>query len=342
MKHSIKVLLFALSSATILSISSCTKDELGVVRDIPPQLYLTQIKNGSILIKPENSTIDKTNKMLILAVGVSRSGISDPQPFSVDLQTSSSQLPAGVEPLTSVQWSSNRVEVAQDQISGFVYLKVPKATLDANPNKVLGLTLSISNPSKYTINEKMAKATILLAVSDFAAKLDEVTSVYLKNAGGGNGTFQRADNLGTRFGVLKDWTTSASAKNQEGGKAGGFDSYGGNGYLSMEQWGSPAILNGKIFQTARLPQGKYTFQLDFEGKQVKDQAYILAANGQGLPDMDASSNALARASFDEGKISFTLNEQQEVSMGILVNFVQNEQYFRARSVKLFKSTSIFD
>ncbi len=342
MKNRIKVLLFALSAAMILSISSCTKDELGVVRDIPPQLYLTQVKNGNILIKPENSTIDKTDKMLVLAIGVSRSGISDPQPFSVELQTSTGQLPDGVEPLSSVQLSANTIQVAQDQISGFVYLKVPKATLDANPNKVLGLTISILNPSKYTINDKLAKATVLLTVNDFAAKLEEVTSLYLKNTGGGNGTFQRSDNLGTRFGVLKDWMTSESAKNQEGGKAGGFDSYGGNGYLSLEQWGSPAILNGKVFQTARLPQGKYTFQLDFEGKQVKDQAYILAATGQMLPDVDASANALARGSFDEGKVSFTLNEQQEVSLGIVVNFVQNEQYFRARSVKLFKSTSIFD
>lgn len=177
-----------------------------------------------------------------------------------------------------------------------------------------------------------------LAIDTFYAPMvtKGINEILLKNAGGGgNNPFLRSD-AGSRFGILKDWTVNTAVKNIDNNTKGGFDSYGGGGYMAMERWGTPAIPNGKIYQTLTLPKGKYSFEANFEGSKISNEAYLTIAAGTALPDVANISSAIAFSSYSTPKVQFELTEQKEVSIGILANLLNDQQYFRIRGVKLYK------
>ncbi len=170
----------------------------------------------------------------------------------------------------------------------------------------------------------------------------DVTSKYVKNPGN---PFTRTD-AGSRFGILADWTTTASVKNIDGGTKGGFDSNGGGSWMSMERWGTPAIPNGKIYQTVEMPAGKFQFEIvSFDGNPgfgVKDQAFVTAAEGTVIPDATSITTALAYSPFSTPKALFTLDSPKTVSFGISANFIQDQQWFRIKQVKMTQFVNIFD
>lgn len=166
----------------------------------------------------------------------------------------------------------------------------------------------------------------------------DITSLYLKNAGF---PFNAAVMANGRFGTLADWTTNAAAKNISG--QGGFDNYPGYGTLAFEYWGTPAINNGKIYQTVTLPAGKYKLQASVESIAYDLPAtYLVAAAGTTIPDAAAYEQSLGFGKFTNGSLNnktldanFTLTAETVVSMGVVANMVSGNQNLRVKGIKLY-------
>jgi hypothetical protein len=171
----------------------------------------------------------------------------------------------------------------------------------------------------------------------------DVTSLYLSNTG----PFDRATYDGGRWGTLAaPWITSANVINHSG--------YGGyasepwlniGGCLVMESgWGGTAnIVNGKITQTTTLPAGNYIFQVNCYTEAL-DPVYIVAAAGTTLPDISDLSTALGYTTFPTKvgttatiQFTFTLTQQEQVTLGFLATMVSGNQYWRVPSLKLIKN-----
>lgn len=342
MQYIFKKITLGILACNLLFLTSCEKDELKNLESITPKVYLTQINGGTINLTPGKVIIDKEQKVIKALLGINRSGNQAREAYSVELISENNNLPAGTIPLASDMLSGSRVEVPAGKAGGSFYLTIPKTVLDENQGKKLGLRIRIANPSNYELNEQLATANIILDVNNFADRSVDVTAKYVKNAGN---PFKRTDS-GSRFGLLADWTVNDAVKNMEGGTKGGFDSHNNGGWMSLERWGTPAIPNGKIYQTAELPAGKYSFEIvSFDGSPgytVKDQAFVAVAAGDTLPDATNITEALAAAPFNAPKAAFTLPANQTVSFGIAANFVQESQYFRIKQVRLLQFVNIFD
>lgn len=339
-------------------LSSCEKDELKYVQDnVTPKIYVSGSENGIITIKSDNPNlvIDKAAQTVTVALGINRSGIQKKDGFSVKFSTSNSGLPDGVIPITSSDYTafiSNSTEnptelnVQNGETYTPFYVKFSKSLIDNNPGKKVGFKVVISDPTKYQLHESLSTVSVIIDVASFEERAVNVTSKYLKNAGG---PFTRDDNSTSRFGILKDWDVTESVKNI-GGK-GGFDSYGGGGYLAMERWGTPAIPNGKIYQAVTLPKGKYKLDVDFEGKGISgnaiDQAFVAISEGASLPDaaVVSASNTKINWNMKNGQnftqMPFNLEESKQLTFGITANLISDSQYFRLRRFTLYKYESPF-
>lgn len=342
----------------IFILSSCEKDELIYVQDnVAPKIYIAGSENGIITIKPENHNlvIDKASQTVTVALGVNRSGIQEKDGYSVKFSTLNSGLPEGVIPVSSSDYTvfiANSTEnptelnVQNGETYTTFYVKFSKSLIDKNPNKKVGFKVVISDPTKYQLQESLSTVTVVIDAVSFGERAVDVTSKYLKNAGG---PFTRADNSTDRFGILKDWEITESVKNI-GGK-GGFDGFGGGGYLAMERWGTPAIPNGKIYQAVTLPKGKYKLDVDFEGKGISgntiDQAFVAISEGTSLPDATvvSASNTKINWSMKNGgnltQLPFNLEESKQLTIGITANLISDAQFFRLRRFVLYKYESPF-
>ncbi|MGV3589456.1 MAG: DUF5013 domain-containing protein [Adhaeribacter sp.] len=344
MKYLFKKIASGILACNLLFLTACEKDELKSLESITPKVYITQVNGGTINLMPSNVIIDKERKVIKALLGISRSGNQAREAYSVEIIPENSNLPAGTVPLASDLLSGTHIEVPAGKAAGSFYLTIPKAVLDENQGKKLGLRIRIANPSQYELNEQLATANILLDVNNFADRSVDVTSKYVKNAGN---PFKRSDvGASSRFGLLADWMVNDAVKNMENNTKGGFDSFNNGGWMSLERWGTPAIPNGKIYQTAELPAGKYLFEIaSFDGSPgytVKDQAFVTVAEGETLPDATDVTTALVAAPFDAPKAAFTLDTKKTVSFGISANFVQDSQYFRIKQVKLTQFLNIFE
>lgn len=142
--------------------------------------------------------------------------------------------------------------------------------------------------------------------------------------------FTRADEpvASGRWGLLGEpWKYNRAVLNQEDGTRGGFDNYDDSRSISFQKWdqATPAIENGKIYQTTTLPAGTYRIKIkvhECTGLR-QGEVYLNVAEGDGLPDTDdVPSQALA--SYDmyrttTGKTEtvclFTLDKETKVSIG---------------------------
>jgi hypothetical protein len=184
--------------------------------------------------------------------------------------------------------------------------------------------------------------TFYTAYETHAVKAD-VTSLYMSNTG----PFERATYDGGRWGTLAaPWVTSANVMNHSG--YGGYASetwLNAGGFLVMESgWsGTANIVNGKISQTTTLPAGNYIFQTALYTEAL-DPVYIVAAAGTALPDVSGVSGALGYGSFPTSRnvsanveFKFTLDKEQEVTLGFVATMTSGNQYWRVGSVKLIKN-----
>jgi len=127
-----------------------------------------------------------------------------------------------------------------------------------------------------------------------------------------------------RWGNLADWQSNAAVKNHGG--YGGWDEWNSNIFNVESGWGSPAVTNGKIWQTLTLGPDNYTFEIsDLMNTNLTDQdnAYLVVALGSDLPDVENINTALGYVKIVSGKpvgelnVKFSITQKSEVSLGYL-------------------------
>ena len=83
---------------------------------------------------------------------------------------------------------------------------------------------------------------------------------------------------------------------------------------------SSRVTNHKLYQTVTLPAGHYVFGFEYGEGDVDDASHIVVAKGTGLPNKeDLGSQALAYTLTKNGELAFDLDDQTEVSLGIVFN-----------------------
>lgn len=158
----------------------------------------------------------------------------------------------------------------------------------------------------------------------------DITDLYFKNY---SQAFASTTTSG-RFRDPADWTVTDPVKNHGG--YGGWGSDDGTVLVMESGWGSPAIVDGKMFQTFTLPAGKYMFSVNLGNNGFTGPVYITAAVGTTLPDgAQVPANSLGYASLKDKQFEFTLTEPTQVSIGFVANMGTGGEYWRVKSVKLF-------
>lgn len=153
----------------------------------------------------------------------------------------------------------------------------------------------------------------------------DVTAEYLKNTKVPVETSSRSD----RWGIPAYWQINAAVKNFKnaaGQYFGGVDYWFNGPFLAMEAgWSADnmvSIVNGKIFQKVTLPAGAYTLEMDIPDCTAGGDFYTLAALGEGLPNIENISSAVAYLKTNSPgthKLNFVLNQQADVSLGFVGN-----------------------
>lgn len=171
---------------------------------------------------------------------------------------------------------------------------------------------------------------------------EDVTGTYLKNTGR---NFSAVASV-SRWGVLTDWTTSASVKNVTGSN-GGYEKRSDVGYLSLEAgWGLPNVTDGMIYQTMTLPAGTYWYESNDLIQNTGGTRYVVVAQGNTLPLVaNTTTNAIAFSSISglgnaaQHVLPFTLTTSKEVSIGYsatLTGTGSTGMYTKVGSVRLYK------
>lgn len=167
----------------------------------------------------------------------------------------------------------------------------------------------------------------------------------------------KASSSSGRWGILADWTTNDTCKNQSGGYGGVDFGCCGNPpqTINLESgWGAADIINGKVYQTVTLEPGNYIFKANMlaNGSVINgswttsDYAYITATTGAILANSQAGaleSNAatlgfkrlLRTMSPDSAEFSFVITQTQQVSLGLAVTHGQ-ERGGHVLSFRLYK------
>jgi len=332
----------------VVAVAACSK---GV--DVPPgsaKIYLTAATNPVFRVptNPKNYFVDKENRKLTVPVYIGRSGLQEQQSFTLEVGADDAAAQQLIDGGTLGQHAfiapKDVYEMPASVTAGTEHssfdLVFDADKLNAHLGKQLVLTIRLSNPSKFELNDQLSKLNIVLDVDlvMLGTKV-EVTDRYIKNSGH---PFIASVYDGVRRGVLADWTTSASVKNFEGGTLGGFDNYGDGGFMSMERYSSPEIPNGKIYQHITLPAGKYDLDVAFLDFAVTQQGYITVAEGNTLPDVEDIQQAIAYTPFTAPSLSFVLPEETEVTLGVVANFIQDQQYFRLDKFRLYHYQNLFN
>ncbi len=189
----------------------------------------------------------------------------------------------------------------------------------------------------------------------------DITSDYLQNAGlVGSGT---PDQPGTQiqgtekngnWGVPLNWNITDNVRNQENNSVGGWkhDSWeNGTDLIHFESagWSDPGtgFTDGKVWQSPTLPAGTYTFTVYYIRGNVDNCVIdLVAAEGTELPGKADIGNALASLGLTSGmqgsenSISFTLTEEKQVSLGLLVSINSAEQYIQFTYFKLISMPAL--
>ena len=202
--------------------------------------------------------------------------------------------------------------------------------------------MKVRNLDNYKLNS-LDSVYITMNTADFGNKQIDVTDKYFLNP-----TFKREEGTTTRFANLQDWIANAAVTESRPEGAG----YDQNcGYMGIERWGSgdKSIINGKIYQSFELIEGKYRLEVDMKKVAPEDNTYWIVAEGNGLPDNTAVSNAIASVELFSDfnnktlPLEFYIDQKKQVSIGILINIdKQTERIIQASKIKLSKLESFFD
>lgn len=351
MKQSIIIIL-------LLSLWACKKDKdnYGIANIYMPQALNVSggiNANYAVPTGTDSSTynyhIDASAGKLNIILGVAQASTYKSEGFTVNIVTDADTINLlkfnnildnkTILMPTSIYTLPGTVTVPAGKSEATFYLSLDIDQLKSADyqGKKLALAVRLQNAGKYEIASSAAVAIVIVDVDALViGPSKDITSQYLKNT---STPFKVAGmHPGGRWGTLSDWITNTAAKSHDG--FGGYASDEG-GTIDMESgWGSPAIHNGKIWQTTgtALPAGTYTLDVsDLDWQGTKDPTYIVVAPGlDTIPDYgDVNGNTTIQYTlFSSPKITFTLATETKVTVGFAANYIQDQQGFKIYSVKL--------
>ncbi len=164
------------------------------------------------------------------------------------------------------------------------------------------------------------------------SSVKDVTSTYLKNYQQAyitdNGKIVNPNSTTKRFYAIKYWTLENTTVSGDVTTGAHVDGQKNNCMTFTSGWdGFGTLKDHKAYQTVTLPAGNYTFTAEYhetwEGQC--GNSYLVVDEGAGLPNTADISGALAYTKMiDKEKtttntVRFNLNEESEVSLGLLVN-----------------------
>lgn len=316
-------------------------------------IYLPAAGNGPVLIPgtTRNYRADSQTRMLYVPVFISRSGLASQTEFTTDITVDQAAAQALID---AGNVDIEKTVVAPDELfdlpstatvtgdSSSFDVVFDARKLEPFLGKQLLLAVRVDNPSAYQMNEELNTLFLLIDVDlVLIGAKTEVTDTFLKNSGAPFIASSRSV-ADPRRGILADWVTSSSVKNFENGSFGGFDDYADGGFMSMERYGTPEIPNGKIYQTLSLPPARYEMEVQFLDFSLQDEAYFVAAAGDGLPDVTEVGTALAHTPFSAPLLRFEVSGEQEVSLGVVADLIEDFQYFRINKFRLYQYKNIFE
>lgn len=338
--------------AAIILLSSCKVYIDKEISGIPPTVSLVQTQGGTITLKPEALTVDKANLLVKKTLGVAYAGYESNETFTANVELDYKNVPAGYEHFTASECylslannskDASIVEVLAGTKNQPFYVNVTKAGIEAHSGKKTAAKVRISSVSKYTLNTQSDSVLLIMDMNDFGTVKLDITETYIKNP-----TFKRAAGTTARFCNLADWIANEAVTNSRPTGAGYDDNVGKMGIERWGSWDNP-IINGKIYQTFTLPNGKYRFEVNM-GQVIPDRdTYFVVADGSDLPNDTQIATAIASKAITSDfnttllPLDFTLPASKKISAGFLLNFDQGlQKVLQVTSIKLYKIESLFD
>ena len=99
------------------------------------------------------------------------------------------------------------------------------------------------------------------------------------------------------------------------------------------------LLDYRLWQAVKLPAGNYKFSVTFgDGSDAQTSRLVVCQGDTMISDADCESKAIAWSKLTEGTLSFSLDEETEVSLGIIVNLT-GQASFNIHAFKLEGTTN---
>lgn len=166
--------------------------------------------------------------------------------------------------------------------------------------------------------------------SENSGKNGDVTSDYLTNY---RAAFQHSNtmvntNVRNRFYELTGWTIENAVTQGNITTGAHVDAQKDKCMTFTTTWdGFSTLSNHKVYQTVTLPKGVYTFTANYHATWEGQcgNSYVVVDDAKNIPDVESIENALAytqmaaKGSAMSNKVEFVLEEETEVSLGLLVN-----------------------
>ncbi|MCG9972842.1 DUF4998 domain-containing protein [Christiangramia crocea] len=229
---------------------------------------------------------------------------------------------------------------AMDLSSGVIGSEVKYTTTAGTQNSVfLDIDDSVLDISDYengsTFSYRTAFLPIETAIDTFYTEFEEIKPIPTPVLGNAAVPFIAAEADG-RWGTLGEpWITNDAAKTHNG--YGGWDEWNGNIFNLESGWGSPDIINGKIYQIVMVEEPA-TYQLKVSlmnnNHLPEDEGgkYIVVAKGDGLPDVEnitTASEIMGYKRILEGTTEYTVEftteeEMSEISVGLISTQIGNK------------------
>jgi hypothetical protein len=299
-----------------------------------------------------NYQVDDKTKKLNVILGASLSG-PGADAYSVDIKIDNDTIQKlfttkvldtalyKLMPAAMYSVPGNLVVNGGDRSGTFLLsIDIAQLKLDQYAGKYLVLAVKLANPSRYQLNTAISTTIVIVDVNALViGPAVNVTSKYISNPGS---PFVAAAMNGSRWGTLKDWKANTAALSHGG--YGGYSYDGDGATMDLESgWGSPAILNGKLWQTITLPAGTYAFDPSggtWKWQGTKDPAYVVAAPAlDTLPDyaniVNNTTIQYQQVAQPQKLVYFQLGSTTKVSVGVVVNYVQDQQGIKSTQVVLY-------
>lgn len=138
-----------------------------------------------------------------------------------------------------------------------------------------------------------------------------------------------------RFMKITDWTLENAVESKNGViTTVHVDREKNDQFTCTTTWDNfyPTLTDHKAYQTIKLPAGMYTFVANYDEKYEGEceNSYLVVAKGKGLPDTNRLSEALnatlmsPKSATMSNKLEFLLQEETEVSLGLVINMTNKK------------------